>query len=783
MSRFFPDKYYYQFRIIGSKIIGLFLILIGIVACVSLFSYHESDPSINTATGANVNNWLKFLGAGIGYRSSYFADIMWQFVGVSSIFLPISIIAWGLITFNNRWSKKQFWRVLCFFPTLVVLCILCCLFPWHKDFWPLYATDCGGTFVSTYYTTFVENLGKVNMYLVQCGMAILAFFGISLTLGIPYRLIKKWAIWLRNITKIILIWIWNRVILRKKAEKEETKENDNSLTELLSDKKEENKEENERLLDLQLKPQVKRTRKTDNSIVDNIANEQKYKKSYQLPPSSKLAKPDFSKMFIPSKDELDEIAKHLEDALGQFGIKGKIVGSRPGPVLTVFDLELASGIKESRVIGLAPDIARIMSAKSVRIASVSGTSLIGIEIPNSKRSTVYMRELVDSKEFKDCSMQLPMILGKDIGGKPVIANLAKMPHLLVAGTTGSGKSVAVNTMILSLIYKLTPDQVKFIMIDPKMLEFSVYQRIPHLISPIVTDYKKAVVALNWVCKEMDNRYITMSKVGVRNIEGYNEKVRSMQANGEKFVEEIVEYEDGIPTVKKKETELKLFNYIVVFIDELSELMCVVRKEVEPPILRIAQKARAAGIHLIMATQRPSVDVIPGTIKSNFPERLSLRLTTKTDSRTILGDQGGAEQLLGNGDMLYVPQGQQPIRIQGPFVSDEEVNEITAYCRSQGTPEYIDEVVQEVVQKDVENLTQNGNAEIKKVNAETQEDALYQKAIDIVLNDEKASISYLQRKMQVGYNKAANFIEKMEEDGIISAPVGGASKREILKKKD
>ncbi|WP_149588543.1 DNA translocase FtsK [Tabrizicola flagellatus] len=498
--------------------------------------------------------------------------------------------------------------------------------------------------------------------------------------------------------------------------------------------------------------------------------------TYELPPLSLLAAPVTIQRNQLSDEALEENARMLESVLDDYGVKGEIVAVRPGPVVTMYELEPAPGLKASRVIGLADDIARSMSALSARVSTVPGRSVIGIELPNAHREKVVLREILSARDFGDSQMRLPLALGKDIGGEPVVANLAKMPHLLIAGTTGSGKSVAINTMILSLLYKLTPEECRLIMIDPKMLELSVYDGIPHLLSPVVTDPKKAVVALKWVVGEMEERYRKMSKMGVRNIEGYNGRVREALAKGEMFKRTIqtgFDEETGDPVFETEEFAPQPFPYIVVIVDEMADLMMVAGKEIEACIQRLAQMARASGIHLIMATQRPSVDVITGTIKANFPTRISFQVTSKIDSRTILGEQG-AEQLLGAGDMLYMGNGAKITRIHGPFVSDEEVEEIVNHLKSFGPPVYMSGVVEgpeDEVASDIDMVLGLGSGE-------ASDDALYDQAVAIVARDRKCSTSYIQRKLGIGYNKAARLVEQMEEQGIVTR-ANHVGKREIL----
>ncbi len=496
--------------------------------------------------------------------------------------------------------------------------------------------------------------------------------------------------------------------------------------------------------------------------------------AYECPPLSLLTNPVEMKRHLLSDDSLEENARMLESVLDDYGVKGEITSVRPGPVVTMYELEPAPGLKASRVIGLADDIARSMSALSARVSTVPGRTVIGIELPNLYREKVVLREILSHRDFGDSNMRLPLALGKDIGGEPVIANLAKMPHLLIAGTTGSGKSVAINTMILSLLYKLSPEECRLIMIDPKMLELSVYDGIPHLLSPVVTDPKKAVVALKWVVGEMEERYRKMSKMGVRNIEGYNGRVREALDKGELFKRTIqtgFDEDTGEPVFETDEFQPVAIPYIVVVVDEMADLMMVAGKEIEACIQRLAQMARASGIHLIMATQRPSVDVITGTIKANFPTRISFQVTSKIDSRTILGEQG-AEQLLGMGDMLYMAGGTKVTRIHGPFVSDEEVEEVVTHLKSYGPPVYMSGVL-EVADEDRE-------ADIDLVLGLGGEgdESLYDQAVAIVAKDRKCSTSYIQRKLGIGYNKAAKLVEQMEEQMVVT-PANHVGKREIL----
>ncbi|MEI8718622.1 DNA translocase FtsK [Mesorhizobium sp. ISC11] len=499
---------------------------------------------------------------------------------------------------------------------------------------------------------------------------------------------------------------------------------------------------------------------------------------YELPSEELLQQPPEGQGFYMSQERLEQNADLLESVLEDFGVRGEIIHVRPGPVVTLYEFEPAPGVKSSRVIGLADDIARSMSAISARVAVVPGRNVIGIELPNEVRETVYFRELIESEGFRKTSCKLALCLGKTIGGEPVIAELAKMPHLLVAGTTGSGKSVAINTMILSLLYRLKPEECRLIMVDPKMLELSVYDGIPHLLTPVVTDPKKAVTALKWAVREMEDRYRKMARLGVRNIDGYNERAAQARDKGETVVMTVqtgFEKGTGEPLFEQQEVDLAPMPYIVVIVDEMADLMMVAGKEIEGAIQRLAQMARAAGIHLIMATQRPSVDVITGTIKANFPTRISFQVTSKIDSRTILGEQG-AEQLLGQGDMLHMMGGGRISRVHGPFVSDAEVEHVVAHLKAQGRPEYLETVTAD---EDEEEIDEDQGAVFDKGSVAAEDsDAIYDEAVKVVVRDKKCSTSYIQRRLGIGYNRAASLVERMEKEGLVGAP-NHVGKREII----
>ncbi|MBB5045632.1 S-DNA-T family DNA segregation ATPase FtsK/SpoIIIE [Rhodopseudomonas rhenobacensis] len=494
---------------------------------------------------------------------------------------------------------------------------------------------------------------------------------------------------------------------------------------------------------------------------------------FELPAVSMLTSPKASDRQPLSKTELETNSRALEGVLGDFGVRGEIVKAHPGPVVTLYELEPAPGIKSSRVIGLADDIARSMSALSARVAVVPGRNAIGIELPNPHREKVYLRELLVVKDGNESVAKLPLCLGKNIGGDSIIVDLARMPHLLIAGTTGSGKSVAINTMILSLVYRLRPDQCRLIMVDPKMLELSVYDGIPHLLTPVVTDPKKAVVALKWAVREMEERYKKMSKLGVRNLDGYNSRLSEAKARGEELTRTVhtgFDKETGKAIYEAEKLDLEPLPYIVIIVDEMADLMMVAGKDIEGAVQRLAQMARAAGLHVILATQRPSVDVITGTIKANFPTRISFQVTSKIDSRTILGEMG-AEQLLGQGDMLYMAGGGRISRVHGPFVSDEEVEKVVRHLKTQGQPEYLEAVT-------AEEPTDEDGAVFDATGMGGEGGDLFSQAVAIVKRDRKASTSYIQRRLQIGYNRAASLMERMELEGIVGQ-ANHAGKREIL----
>ncbi len=796
------------------ELVALLLTGAIIILAVSLASWTPSDPSFNHATGAKPENWLGSFGAIV-------SDQLIQFMGLgvlSFLFIPL---AWASRLFQHE-RVEELRRALVFWlgGTLAVTCLAATL-PVPSS-WPLTAGLGGNigeiitgallSLLSIGIKGVVADAIAFTLALAACWWTIpralnfdlnllistFARFNASLTAEDEPRARSKTK------TKRAPLLERLKALLRSKSGKPGTakrkmpKLNEErgdvlgrftplslkrpQATAEIEDEDFEGGEgdafasggfDDSVLFDAEDGDDAEAVRKSVAKAQTKPKLRPKHK--FELPSLDLLAEPKkVGKLPELSKDFLEENARRLESVLEDFGVRGQIINVRPGPVVTLYELEPAPGIKSSRVISLADDIARSMSAVSARVAVVSGRNAIGIELPNSKRETVYLRELLQSENFTKSNSDLTLALGKNIGGEPIFANLARMPHLLIAGTTGSGKSVGINTMILSLLYRLPPEKCKLIMIDPKMLELSVYEGIPHLLAPVVTDPRKAVVALKWAVREMEDRYKKMSKTGVRNVDGYNAKIAQMLEKGQKLsrtVQTGFDAETGQPVFEQEEMDLAPMPYIVVIIDEMADLMMVAGKDIEGAVQRLAQMARAAGIHVVMATQRPSVDVITGTIKANFPTRISFQVTSKIDSRTILGEQG-AEQLLGQGDMLYMAGGGRISRLHAPFVSDGEVEDIVNHLKAQGAPEYVEAVTEE----DEDGMA--GESGMMPGGEGGSGDELYDQAVQVVLRDKKVSTSYVQRRLGVGYNKAATLIERMENEGLISSP-NGQGKREIL----
>ena len=710
------------------KIIQKFYALIWIACAtiigISLLSYSGQDACLNVASDAPVKNYLGTFGA-------YLSDIFLQSIGWGAYVLCAFIFMHGvfsLFNINRRWIwLKRLTGFICLF-------ILCFLLDEYSQ----------GGFVGALCYKALPAIHR-SIYIILCFLVVL---GLIFCLDIPVFSLLKFIY-------SYIVWLAQKFILHHEKAKPVT------------------------VFEKASKPEVKvKTQPEKKTKTASVPIKKQQTDGFVLPPPSLLDNPKAQGKEALTREQMDEVSNKLKSILLQFGVRGEIVRVSPGPVVTLYEFEPAAGIKTSRVIGLAEDLARAMSVISVRMAVLPGTSVIGIEMPNKVRQTVFIKEIVDTDAFMQKEGALPLILGKDIAGNPVIEDLAKMPHLLVAGTTGSGKSVGINTMILSLLYRFTPEQCKLIMVDPKMLELSVYNGIPHLLTPVVTEPGKAIVALKWTVKEMDDRYRAMATMGVRNIDGYNKKIEEAIATGQKLTRQVqtgFDAETGRPVIETQEIELKPLPYIVVIVDEMADLMLTAGKEVDIAVQRIAQKARASGIHLVMATQRPSVDVITGTIKANFPSRISFQVTSKIDSRTILGEQG-AEQLLGRGDMLFMPSGKRPKRVHGPFVSDDEVERVVSYLKTQREAEYNEEVM--IDDEAMEGA--DGGAVFDRTSFGGSEGGdLYEQAVQVVLRDKKPSISYVQRQLRIGYNRAADLIDRMEKEGIITAasPTG---KREIIK---
>jgi DNA segregation ATPase FtsK/SpoIIIE, S-DNA-T family len=751
-------------RVLAMRGAGLALVLAALAALLALVSYSADDASLNNANLREVGNWLGPLGA-------VAADVLLQIFGLAAVAFLAPLFVWGARALRGKSLKYAMWRLLAWpLGTVTVAAGLGLLPPSAR----LPAGDGGMIGIAA---------GGLSVHAAQVWHTPALSWALPLVLllvGLPLAFLATGLRFMpiaRGIANIPSGAIWLAGLIRRPHfhhhddddDEHEYEEDDEGAYHLDDDEPGSVGPESiaaTRLAERQ-KGRVKRDirvaqpRRAEKQPALNLANGE-----YQLPSLDLLAEPPPVKDTHTLSDEaLEENARMLEAVLSDFGVKGRISAVRPGPVVTLYEFEPAAGVKSSRVISLSDDVARSMSAVAARIATISGRNVIGIELPNQFRETVFLREMFASADYEKARAPLTLALGKTIGGEPVMADLAKMPHLLVAGTTGSGKSVGLNTMILSLLFRMSPQQCRLIMIDPKMLELSVYDGIPHLLSPVVTDPRKAVVALKWAVREMEDRYRKMSKMGVRGVEAFNDRVRKAKDKGEvlkRTVQTGFDRETGKPVYEDENLEFEAMPYIVVVVDEVADLMMISGKEIEGAVQRLAQMARAAGIHLIAATQRPSVDVITGTIKANFPTRISFQVTSKIDSRTILGEQG-AEQLLGQGDMLYMAAGGRIKRIHGPFVSDHEVEDVVRFLKSQGTPEYLDAVTEEPDEEsdDPYALMGGGNRE--------SGDDLYDKALAVVARDKKASTSYIQRRLQIGYNRAASLIERMEQDGVVSAP--------------
>tara|TARA_Y100001960_G_scaffold326690_1_gene411549 strand:- start:327 stop:2708 length:2382 start_codon:yes stop_codon:yes gene_type:complete len=755
---------------------GLGLLIVAILFGLALITYTPNDPSFNNATGKATENLL-------GLSGAYIAEFFLQTLGVAAGMITVVLASWSWRLVSDRFVPR-FWLRLSLLSMALILGAIAIESMPPPQFWPITA-GLGGI-VGDILGGYIVATGQIHLPAVSpifYSIAIGSFALMSLLVSMALT-IHEWRTISRRGSRLVVRMLRTLNTLAHFGEwldlHRQTQKSRGDLLnrqEPVMRRQAADKFASQALSEAETSPRASRRvqkrlakpksgRRADSErqpTLDLIPSNE-----YQLPSLSLLSSPSASKSpRAISDDALEQNARLLESVLEEFGIKGKISEVRPGPVVTLYELHPAPGTKTSRVIGLADDIARSMSAVSARIAVVQGKNAIGIELPNSDREVVQLRELLSSAAYESTAANLTLALGKDIAGNPVIVDLARMPHLLVAGTTGSGKSVGINSMILSLLYRLPPDQCKLILIDPKMLELSVYDDIPHLLTPVVTEPGKAVVALKWTVREMENRYRAMSQLGVRNITGYNQRLSEVIAKGEKIqrtVQTGFDPETGEPVLENQALDLQPFPYIVVVVDEMADLMLVAGKDIEGAIRRLAQMARAAGIHLIMATQRPSVDVITGTIKANFPSRISFQVTSKIDSRTILDEQG-AEQLLGSGDMLYQASGGRVQRVHGPFVSDKEVEKIASALKKQGRPVYLEAVTEEVETS----FEPDGS---------TGGDELYNEAVALVMRENRASTSFIQRHLQIGYNRAARIIEQMEAQGIVT-PADRVGKREVL----
>ncbi|MGE0060406.1 DNA translocase FtsK [Pseudolabrys sp.] len=775
------------------ELFGLLLLGCGLVGAIALATWSVQDPSLSHAANGKIHNLL-------GHSGAVIADLAMQLVGLASIVLlmPFVAVGWRLLAHKplvSRW-RNLFWLPAAFGAAAFFACLP------RTAGWPL-PSGLGGVIgdgiVQVPLSMFGMRAAGLNM--LGAGLLTLIATAMFLTLALDLRLPER-----------------KETVAVEETDESDDEENDDDVSrwnplgwlthEFLSIKARISRlfrraprtakpAPTRRVAGSRVEPRLDAPALGDvpdaQDFEDGYEDEEEEPQaprrkraaakpaprrsgsSYVLPPLNVLAAQKASERTNISQATIQENATSLEGVLGEFGVRGQIINARPGPVVTLYELEPAPGIKSSRVIGLADDIARSMSAVSARVAVVAGRNAIGIELPNAIREKVYFRDILQSDDYANTSCKLPLCLGKTIGGESVVVDLARMPHLLIAGTTGSGKSVAINTMLLSLLYKLRPDQCRLIMVDPKMLELSVYEGIPHLLTPVVTDPKKAVVALKWAVREMEERYKKMSKLGVRNIDGYNMRIAEAKAKGEKLTRTVhtgYDKDSGEAIYENEELDLNDLPYIVVVVDEMADLMMVAGKDIEGTIQRLAQMARAAGIHVVLATQRPSVDVITGTIKANFPTRISFQVTSKIDSRTILGEQG-AEQLLGQGDMLYMAGGGRISRVHGPFVSDDEVEKVVRHLKSQGTPQYLEEVTAATEEEGEDGAVFDNTG----MGTDGAGD-LYEQAVAIVRRDRKASTSYIQRRLQIGYNRAASIMERMEAEGVVGQ-ANHAGKREIL----
>ncbi len=727
----FKNKLFSIFFGIINILIGIFIIGIGLILLISLGSYNGLDKSLNTISDSPIKNYL-------GEPGAYIADIFVQLLGTISILLPLIIIMLGLYKIIKK--LKSLWLKI----ISLIFGIFLIATSFEKGF------NSGGIVGSI-------GMNEVDILIYKLSIAINS----DLTQASTFITLSYLVI---GIIGSLLI---THGILPAKRGFSENKEHLNNLAENENRVIQEVMPAKQKKMLFTAKTKRKKNNRREKTKKDNLD----IKSGYKLPSLELLNEiPDERSKKRISEKQIEQNKDLLEKTLTDFGISGKIISVKPGPFITLYELEPAPGVKSSRVISLADDISRSMSSTSARISVIPGKNSIGIELPNDDKETVYLKEILESNTFENKEDGIVLSLGKNIGGEPTIADLSRMPHLMIAGTTGSGKSVGINGMILSILYKFKPDECRLIMVDPKMIELSVYDGIPHLLTPVITNPKKAVVGLKWVVREMDDRYNRMSKLSVRTMDAFNIKAEEYKRKGKKFIRKIhtgYDNQSGQPLYSEEEIEPEKMPFIVVVIDEMADLMLVARNDIEHLVQSLAQKARAAGIHLIMATQRPSVDVVTGTIKANFPTRIAFQVASKIDSRTILNEMG-AEQLLGRGDMLYMSDGGKVVRVHGPFVSDNEVEKVVKFIKNQESPEYI------------EALTKENKETSNDIKGNESDDVLFNQAVEVIMKDKRVSTSYIQRKLQIGYNRAARIIEEMEEKGIISEP-NNQGKREIIKK--
>mgnify|MGYP001181083588 FL=1 len=714
-------------------LIGFFTIGVGLIFLIAIGSYNSLDQSLNTISDRQTQNYL-------GDPGAYIADIFVQLFGTVSILIPVIVILFGFYKIIKKINK--FWLKI--FSLIIGTFLLAASFSKGFGNGGIIGSLIADEVEAVIYKlsiSFNSDLSQVKSFIASVYIVLGSFGALLITFGILPTKGGK---------------------IKKEVYNEDISNDDEIITEVMPTK--------QKKMLFAARPKIKRkkTAQKSNNSKNNMADS---KTGYELPSLDLLNEiPDERNKKRISEKQIEQNKDLLERTLTDFGINGKIISVNPGPFVTLYELEPAPGVKSSRVISLADDISRSMSSTSARIAVIPGKNSIGIELPNDDKETVYLREILESNTFENKEDGIALSLGKNIGGESTIADLSRMPHLMIAGTTGSGKSVGINGMILSILYKFKPEDCRLIMVDPKMIELSVYDGIPHLLTPVITNPKKAVVGLKWVVREMDDRYNRMSKLSVRTMDAFNKKAEEYKRKGKKFKRKIhtgYDNKSGQPLYSEEEIEPEKMPFIVVVIDEMADLMLVARSDIEHLVQSLAQKARAAGIHLIMATQRPSVDVVTGTIKANFPTRIAFQVASKIDSRTILNEMG-AEQLLGRGDMLYMSDGGKVVRVHGPFVTDNEVEDVVRFIKNQETPDYI------------ESLTKEENEINSSIQQNDSNDELFNQAVEVIMKDKRVSTSYIQRKLQIGYNRAARIIEEMEDQGIISEP-NNQGKREILGK--